>query len=85
LTKLLIIKSGETNINEGPQGIDVNTLKELLSSKNTLDKIDSKIQKTIQNANFTNNFINIDNTGEGKTYKDLKDTQLQKSINLLID
>jgi len=45
LTKLLIIKSGETNINEGPQGIDVNTLKELLSSKNTLDKIDSKIQK----------------------------------------
>ena len=84
LTKLLIIKSGETNINEGPQGIDVNTLKELLSSKNTLDKIDSKIQKTIQNANFTNNFINIDNTGEGKTYKDLKDTQLQK-INQLIN
>lgn len=83
-TKLLIIKSGETNINEGPQGIDVNTLKELLSSKNTLDKIDSKIQKTIQNANFTNNFINIDNTGEGKTYKDLKDTQLQK-INQLIN
>jgi hypothetical protein len=84
LTKLLIIKSGETNINEGPQGIDVNTLKELLSSKNTLDKIDSKIQKTIQNANFTNNFINIDNTGEGKTYKDLKDNQLQK-INQLIN
>ena len=83
-TKLLIIKSGETNINEGPQGIDVNTLKELLSSKNTLDKIDSKIQKTIQNANFTNNFINIDNTGEGKTYKDLKDNQLQK-INQLIN
>jgi len=84
LTKLLIIKSGETNINEGPQGIDVNTLKELLSSKNILDKIDSKIQKTIQNASFTNNFINIDNTGEGKTYKDLKDNQLQK-INQLIN
>lgn len=84
LPKLLVVKSGETYIDEGPDGINIDTLKKLLSSKNILDKIDSKIPNTIQNANFSDNIININSTGDGKTYKDLKDTQLLK-INKLLE
>lgn len=84
LPKLLVVKSGETYIDEGPDGINIDTLKKLLSSKNILDKIDGKIPNTIQNANFSNNVININSTGDGKTYKDLKDTQLIK-INKLLE
>jgi len=84
LPKLLVVKSGETYIDEGPDGINIDTLKKLLSSKNILDKIDSKIPTTIQNANFSSNIININSTGDGKTYKELKDTQLLK-INKLLE
>lgn len=84
LPKLLVVKSGETYIDEGPDGINIDTLKKLLSSKNILDKIDSKIPTTIQNANFSGNIININSTGDGKTYKELKDTQLLK-INKLLE
>lgn len=84
LPKLLVVKSGEIYIDEGPDGINIDTLKKLLSSKNILDKIDSKIPTTIQNANFSGNIININSTGDGKTYKELKDTQLLK-INKLLE
>jgi hypothetical protein len=84
LPKLLVVKSGETYIDDGPDGINIDTLKKLLSSKNILDKIDGKIPNTIQNANFSDNIINIHGTGDGKTYKDLKDTQLIK-INKLLE
>ncbi|MDI6832797.1 MAG: aspartate 1-decarboxylase, partial [Bacteroidales bacterium] len=40
LPKLLVVKSGETYIDEGPDGINIDTLKKLLSSKNILDKSD---------------------------------------------
>jgi uncharacterized protein YhaN len=86
LPKLLVIKGGETNIDESPDGINLDTLKKIFSSKNILDKIDGKISKTIQNTPFNDNSINIDDIdsfGEVKIYKDLKNIQIKKIDNLL--
>ena len=50
LAKLLVIKSGEPNISENPEGVDTDTLKELLFAKNMLDDIDKNISATVKNA-----------------------------------
>jgi uncharacterized protein YhaN len=71
LAKLLIVKSGEINIAENNlNGIDLNTLKELLSSQKTLNTLAAKISPTIKNSKIDGNFISINRQGEGKIYYD---------------
>ena len=71
LAKLLIVKSGEINIAENNlNGIDLNTLKELLSSQKTLNTLAAKISPTIKNSKIDGNLITINRQGEGKIYYD---------------
>ena len=71
LAKLLIVKSGEINIAENNlNGIDLNTLKELLSSQKTLNTLAAKISPTIKNSKIDGNLISINRQGEGKIYYD---------------
>lgn len=71
LAKLLIVKSGEINIAENNlNGIDLNTLKELLSSQKTLNTMAANISSTIKNSKIDGNLITINRQGEGKIYYD---------------
>ncbi len=85
LAKLLVIKSGESNISEKPEGIDTDTLKELLFAKNMLDDIDKNISATVKSAIIDEGRINIRKTGEGSEYLNLQDAlgQIDKMISRL--
>jgi len=69
MAKLLIVKGGETGI-EDDDGISKFLVKEVLSGINILDKIDrdNNISITIKNASILNNKINIQDRGEGKQF-----------------
>ncbi|MCW1734430.1 ATP-binding protein [Anaerorudis cellulosivorans] len=73
LAKLLVIKSGESNISEKPEGIDTDTLKELLFAKNMLDDIDKNISATVKSAIIDEGRITIRKTGEGSEYLNLQE------------
>ena len=85
LAKLLVIKSGEPNISENPEGVDTDTLKELLFAKNMLDDIDKNISATVKNATIDEGKINIKRAGEGSEYLNLPDAlgQIDKTISRL--
>ena len=85
LAKLLVIKSGEPNISENPEGVDTDTLKELLFAKNMLDDIDKNISATVKNATIDEGKINIKRAGEGSEYFNLQDAlgQIDKTISRL--
>jgi DNA repair exonuclease SbcCD ATPase subunit len=85
LAKLLVIKSGEPNISENPEGVDTDTLKELLFAKNMLDDIDKNISATVKNATIDEGKINIKRAGEGSEYFNLQDAlgQINKTISRL--
>ena len=85
LAKLLVIKSGEPNISENPEGVDTDTLKELLFAKNMLDDIDKNISATVKNATIDEGKINIRKAGEGSEYLNLQDAlgQIDKTISRL--
>ncbi|MFA7140270.1 MAG: hypothetical protein WC126_04585, partial [Proteiniphilum sp.] len=85
LAKLLVIKSGESNISEKLEGIDTDTLKELLFAKNMLDDIDKNISATVKNATIDEGKINIKRAGEGSEYLNLQDAlgQIDKTISRL--
>jgi len=72
LAKLLIVKGGEIGIAENnSDGIDLNVLKELLSSQKTLNMLAANISSTIKNSKIDGNLISINRQGEGKTYYEL--------------
>lgn len=85
LAKLLVIKSGESNISEKPEGIDTDTLKELLFAKNMLDDIDKNISATVKNATIDEGRITIRKTGEGSEYLNLQEAleHIDKTIKKL--
>jgi len=85
LAKLLVIKSGESNISEKPEGIDTDTLKELLFAKNMLDDIDKNISATVKNATIDEGRITIRKAGEGSDYIHFQEAleQIDKTIKKL--
>ena len=85
LAKLLVIKSGESNISEKPEGIDTDTLKELLFAKNMLDDIDKNISATVKSATIDEGRITIRKTGEGSEYLNLQEAleHIDKTIKKL--
>ena len=85
LAKLLVIKSGEPNISENPEGVDTDTLKELLFAKNMLDDIDKNISATVKNATIDEGKINIKRAGEGSEYFNLQEAleHIDKTIKKL--
>ena len=85
LAKLLVIKSCEYNISEKPEGIDTDTLKELLFAKNMLDDIDKNISATVKNATIDEGRITIRKAGEGSDYIHFQEAleQIDKTIKKL--
>ncbi|MDD4379135.1 MAG: ATP-binding protein, partial [Dysgonamonadaceae bacterium] len=85
LAKLLVIKSGEPNISENPEGVDTDTLKELLFAKNMLDDIDKNISATVKNATIDEGSITIRKAGEGSDYIHFQEAleQIDKTIKKL--
>ena len=75
MVNLLVSKGAEPEIEDNEQGIGKSLIKEIFSGISLLDKIDkdSNISKTIKNAKLEDGNIVISNTGEGKTYRQLKD------------
>ena len=74
LVKLLVSKGGEAAIEATDDGIGKSLIKEIFSGISLLDSIDSdsNISRTIKGAQFDEGNINIGNTGEGRTYRQLK-------------
>ncbi len=77
MVKLLVSKGGEASIENTDEGIGKSLIKEIFSGISLLDKIDSdsNISRTVKGAQFDEGNINIGNTGEGKTYRQLKSDQ----------
>ncbi|MGQ9620758.1 MAG: hypothetical protein ACUVTX_07230, partial [Bacteroidales bacterium] len=69
LLNLLVVKEGETGIEGSKEGIDKETIKDLLSSRHILDALDSKISETVKKAKIDDE-IEIDKKGIGKNYYD---------------
>ncbi|MCL4415150.1 MAG: hypothetical protein M1365_00390 [Actinobacteria bacterium] len=74
MVKLLVSKGGEASIENTGEGIDKSLVREIFSGISLLDKIDSdnNISKTVKSAQLLNGSIDIKDTGEGKTYRELK-------------
>ncbi|MBM3706062.1 MAG: hypothetical protein FJW66_06005 [Actinobacteria bacterium] len=74
MAELLVSKGGEASIEESDEGIGKNLIKEIFSGISLLDKIDSdaNIQPTVKKAQLDGISINIANTGEGRTYRQLE-------------
>ncbi len=75
MAKLLVLKGGETSIESTDEGVDKSLIKEIFSGISLLDKIDSdsNISKTVKSAQILNGSIDVRDTGEGKTYRGLKE------------
>lgn len=56
-SKLLVVKGAEVEIAEVDGGIDRNVISRLLSGKNVLDQVQSRISKTIQESKIENGSI----------------------------
>ncbi len=88
LANLLIIKSGQTEINKN-NCIDKVTIKEILSPRRILDEIDNdkNISITIKKAKIEGNEILIDRRGEGETYSKIREeiSQIENLINQVIN
>jgi len=69
-SSLLVVKDAIPSISSAKEGIDYNSVKELLSEEDTLNKIDGKIQATIREAKIDENLeIEIPRRGIGIKYK----------------
>ncbi|MCM8826889.1 MAG: hypothetical protein NC904_05150 [Candidatus Omnitrophica bacterium] len=85
LTKLLVVKEGETEIVKDETGIDKNTIKEILSSRRILDLIDNKISATVKEAKIKEDILDISKKGEGDKYDGMKNEfeKVEEKINKL--
>lgn len=83
MAKLLVVKSGEAEIEGSEEGISKFLIKEILSGINILDRIDqdSNISKTVKSAKISNSQIIISQRGEGSRYNDTK-AKLERIENL---
>jgi len=71
LKRLLVVKSGKVEIDKN--GLNETLLREILSDKKLLEEIDHKIGPvSIKEAEITENTINMNKKGIGKTYYDTK-------------
>ncbi len=77
ISKLLIVKEGETEIDQidknNGYGINKTTISDIFSSRRVLNEIDNNISATIKKANIVNGEINIPKQGDGSSYFELKD------------
>ncbi|MFC1564679.1 ATP-binding protein [candidate division KSB1 bacterium] len=73
IAKLILVKGGETDIEDTDGGISKRLIKDILSSQKILDKIDndSNISKTVKQAEIDEGLIRIKNMGEGSAYNSL--------------
>jgi len=79
MVKLLVSKGGESSIENTEEGIDKIFIKEIFSGMSLLDKIDSdkNISKTVSEARISDGIININDKGEGRIYRELKEEIVQ--------
>jgi len=67
ISKLLVVKGAELSFDHQQQdGVSKSIIKSFLTSENTLDQIQNKIQKTVRNAEIENGVIQGSKTGEIK-------------------
>lgn len=85
LANLLVIKEGQTDLVKNEQGLDKNSIKEILSPRRVLDEIESdrNISATIKKGKIEGGEILIERRGEGNSYYELKETL--RSIESLLD
>ncbi len=82
LSRLLVVRAGNTSLSEESGGISKSILKDYLSGEGILDKIEKNISTTIQNASIEDQIIDGRNQGEIRNHKTARDN-LQQLDNLL--
>lgn len=87
LSKLLIVKEGETEIVKNEYGVDKNAFKEILSPRRVLDEIDRQITPTLKKAKLENGELIIEKRGEGGNYFNLKEkiSQIEELIKYIVN
>jgi uncharacterized protein YhaN len=84
LSRLLVVKAGETRLNQENDGVGRDILKDYLSGEGMLDRIASGISATLKKATLANGQITGSNMGELKA-RDQLSKQLEKLDSLLKD
>ena len=84
LSKLLVVRAGNSSLSEESGVISKSILKDYLSGEGVLDKIEENISTTIQNASIEGQFIDGNNQGEIKKYRKVQ-SNLQQLDDLLKD
>lgn len=82
LSRLLVVRAGDTSLSDEAKGIGRNILRDYLSGEAVLDKIRDRISPTIQKASLEHNSIHGDNRGEIKSYRGVQE-KLEQLDNLL--
>jgi uncharacterized protein YhaN len=63
-SRLLVVRAGETNLSESPDGVGMDILKHYLSSQGILDTMENRISQTITNAYVEDQIIKGGKVGE---------------------
>lgn len=84
LSRLLVVKAGETILAQEKDGVGRNILKDYLSGEGLLDRIDERISSTLKEATIQHGLINGANRGEIRNRTQLKE-ELDKIDVLLKD
>ncbi|MEE9474364.1 MAG: AAA family ATPase, partial [Candidatus Hydrothermarchaeaceae archaeon] len=82
LSRLLVVRAGDTSLSDEAKGIGRNILRDYLSGEAVLDKIRDRISPTIQKASLEHRSIQGDNRGEIKSYRGVRE-KLEQLDNLL--
>jgi len=73
LSRLLVVRAGETRLAPVQDGVGQDRLKAYLSGEETLDRIGDQISKTLQDAKIEGSQIVANDRGESKDRNNLKD------------
>ncbi len=84
LSRLLVVRAGETLLAEEGDGVGRDILKDYLSGEGLLDRIDKNIPKTVQKAKVEDRQISIDQRGDLVRDRGLS-LKLRKDLQSLID
>ena len=73
LSRLLVVRAGETRLAPAQDGVGQDRLKAYLSGEETLDRIGDQISKTLQDAKIEDSQIVANDRGESKDRNNFKD------------
>ncbi|MDO9087337.1 MAG: AAA family ATPase [Anaerolineaceae bacterium] len=88
LSKLLVVRAGELEFDDSPDGVGENIIKKYLSNEFVLDQIRNNFSASIKSASFENGEINGKKTGEIKKKNEIENEfratlELLNEVNLL--